>query len=238
MWKFLWKRYIYLRRIPSSWKKPNARFHCCNATSISKVLSVTNWCEKHAWKRAISQKGRPKWAKHVHCSCHCHKIKAFNIRKNGKGGKWFLQTYEQNGKSEQPLIIEICTPLLSRVHQLKQAGEMAFLDASGTLGRFCHHVYFMCTHHPAGALPPGVWITSGQSQHVIRPQCLEKVQNALSPHAFGGRGTKTGPGIFWLIMTLDKRGALLNTWKEVIHCSILSNSCKLSGAGYLNTATT
>ena len=68
------------------------------------------------------------------------------------------------------------------------------------------YVYFMCTHHPAGALPPGVWITSGQSQHIIRPQCLEKVQNALSPHASGGRGPKTGPGIFELMMTLEKVG--------------------------------
>ena len=124
-------------------------------------------------------------------------IKAYNIRNNGKRGKRFLQTYEQNGTSEQPLIIAICTPLMSRVRQLKQAGEMAYLDASGSLDRFNNPVYFMCTHHPAGALPLGVWITSGQSQHVIR-QCLEKGQNVLPPHAFGGRGPKT------------------DTWKEAI----------------------
>ena len=69
-------------------------------------------------------------------------------------------------KSEQHLIIAICTPLMSRVHQLKHTGEMAFLDASGSLDRFNNPVYFMCTHQPAGAQPLDVWITSGQSQHV------------------------------------------------------------------------
>lgn len=61
----------------------------------------------------------------------------------------------------------------------------------------------------------GVWITSGQSPHVIR-QCLEKVQNMLPPHAFGGGGPKTGPDIFMTDDDSGQRGALLDTWKEVI----------------------
>ena len=73
----------------------------------------------------------------------------------------------------------------------------------------------MCTHHPAGALPLGVWITFGQSQNVMR-QCLEKVQNVLPPHAFGGRGPKTGPHIFMTDDDSGQREALLDTWKEVI----------------------
>ena len=78
-------------------------------------------------------------------------------------------------------------------------------------------MYFTCTHHPAGALPLQmyVWITSVQSQHVIR-QCLEKVQNMLAPHAFGGSGPKTGPDIFMTDDDFEQRGALLDTWKEVI----------------------
>ena len=80
---------------------------------------------------------------------------------------------------------------------------------------FNNPVYFMCTHHPADALPLGVWITSGQSQHVIR-QCLEKVQNVLPPHAFGGRGPKSGPRIFMTDDDSGQLGALLDTWKEVI----------------------
>ena len=82
---------------------------------------------------------------------------------------------------------------------------MAFLDASGTLDRCNNPVYFMCTHHTAGALPLGVWITFGQRQHVIR-QCLEKVQNVLLPHAFGGRGPKSGPRIFTTDDDAGQRG--------------------------------
>ena len=165
--------------------------------------------------------------------------KAFNVRRNGKGGKRFLQTYEQNGKSEQPLIIAICTPLLSGVHQLKQVGEIAFLDASGTLGRFCHHVCVFHVH------------TSPCRCSATR--CVDYIWTITAYHqaAMPGKSTKCviatclwwqrTKNRSWYFLTDDdsgKGGALLDTWKEVIHCCILSNSCKLSGVGYLNTATT
>ncbi|KAL9977493.1 hypothetical protein ACROYT_G014901 [Oculina patagonica] len=137
----------------------------------------------------------------------------YNNKNATKGGKCFLQTFEQSENSEQPLIVAICTPLMSRVHQLRQAGEMAFLDASGSLDRFNNPVYFMCTHHPVGALPLGVWITSGQSQYVTN-QCLENLQNVLPPHALGGRGPKTGPQIFMTDDDSGQRGALSDTLKD------------------------
>ena len=142
-------------------------------------------------------------------------IDDYNKNNASKGGECFLQTYEQSGKCEQPLILAICTSLMSRVHRLKQAGERAFLDASGSLDMFNNPVYFMCTHHPAGALPLGVWIASGQSQHITK-QCLQKLQNLLPPHAFGGRGPKTGPQIFMTDDDSGQRGALSDIWKESI----------------------
>ena len=142
-------------------------------------------------------------------------IENYNNKNGNKGGKCFLQNFEQSDNSEQPLIVAICTPLMSRVHQRRQAGEMAFLDASGSLDRFNNPVYFMCTHHPAGALPLGVWITSGQSQKVTR-QCLEKLQNVLLPHAFGGRGPKAGPQIFMTDDDSGQRGALSDIWKDAL----------------------
>ena len=142
-------------------------------------------------------------------------IDDYNRKNASKGGECFLQTYQQSGECEQPLIIAICTALMSRVYQLKQAGEMAFLDASESLDRFNNPVYFMCTHHPAGALPLGVWITSGQSQQITK-QCLEKLQNLLPQHAFGGRGPKKGPHIFMTDDDSGQRGALSDIWKESI----------------------
>ena len=56
-------------------------------------------------------------------------------------GKWFLQRYHKDNSKEEPLIISICTPMMTRVHTLRQAGEMAFMDAS---------------HHPSGAQPLAV----------------------------------------------------------------------------------
>jgi len=142
-------------------------------------------------------------------------IEKYNNKNATKGGKCFLQSFEQSDNSEQPLIVAICTPLMSRVHQLRQAGEMAFLDASGSLDRFNNPVYFMCTQHLAGALPLGVWITSGQSQQVTK-QCLERLQNVLPPHAFGGRGPKVGPHIFMTDDDSGQRGALSEIWKDAL----------------------
>lgn len=38
-----------------------------------------------------------------------------NKKKATKGGKRFLQNYEQSENSEQPLIFAICTPFMSSV---------------------------------------------------------------------------------------------------------------------------
>ena len=89
------------------------------------------------------------------------------------GGKIFLQRYNNEVKQEKPLIISICTPVMSRVHKLRQAGEMAFMDASGSLDRH-NPVYFMCTHLASGALPLAVWITSSQSESTLN-SCLQNV---------------------------------------------------------------
>lgn len=125
----------------------------------------------------------------------------YNYKNASKGGQCFA----------------ICTPLISRVHHLAQAGEMAFRDATGSLDRLNSPVYFMCTHHPAGALPLGVWITSGQSQNVTK-HCLEKLKTVLPPHAFGGRGPNTGLQLFMTDDDSGQRGALLQIWKQ---CSLL-----------------
>lgn len=81
--------------------------------------------------------------------------------------------------------------------------------------RFNNSVYFVCTHHPAGALPLAVWITSGQSQKKTK-QCLERLQNVLPPHAFGGRGPKAGPQIFMTDDDSGQIGALSDIRKDAL----------------------
>lgn len=101
-------------------------------------------------------------------------VTTYNKDKMNTGGKIFLQRYNNDTKQEKPLIISICTPMMPRVHKLRQAGEMAFMDASGSLDRHNNPVYFMCTHHPSGALPLAVWIPSSQSEATLK-SCLHNV---------------------------------------------------------------
>ncbi|XP_028412191.1 uncharacterized protein LOC114535014 [Dendronephthya gigantea] len=143
-------------------------------------------------------------------------ITTYNKDKVSDGGKIFLQRYNNDEKREQPLIISICTPMMSRVHKLRQAGEMAFMDASGSLDRHNNPVYFMCTHHPSGALPLAVWITSSQSESTLN-SCLHSVVSVLPRHAFGGKGVASGPSIFLTDDDSAQRNALRAYW----HSSVL-----------------
>ena len=76
----------------------------------------------------------------------------YNNNNADKGGKCYLQRVNGNGPDKQDLILSICTPLMSRVHETRQAGEMAFMESSGSLDWYNNPVFFMCTHHPCGAL--------------------------------------------------------------------------------------
>jgi hypothetical protein len=143
-------------------------------------------------------------------------ITTYNKDKMNDGGKISLQRYNNDANQEKPLIISICTPMMSRVHRLRQAGEMAFMDASGSLDRHNNPVYFMCTHHPSGALPLAVWITSSQSEATLK-SCLHNVVSVLPQHAFGGKGAASGPSIFLTDDDSAQRNALRAYW----HSSVL-----------------
>ena len=142
-------------------------------------------------------------------------IDDYNKNNACKGGECFLQTYEQSGKCEQPLIIAICTPLMSRVHHLKQAGEMAFLDASGSLDRFNNPVYFMCHSSPCWCSAIGgvdyIWTIPTYSKTVST-----KVAKSLAPTCLWWSRPKTRPQIFMTDDDSGQRGALSDIWKESI----------------------
>ena len=57
---------------------------------------------------------------------------------------------------------------------IRQAGETAFIDYSGSLDWYYNPVFFVYGHYPSEALPLAVWITSKQSQ-----TCLESWMDAL-----------------------------------------------------------
>ena len=102
---------------------------------------------------------------------------------------------------------------MSRVHTTRHASEMAFMDLSGTLDRHNNPVFFMCTHHPSGALPLAIWVTSSQSQSSLE-YCLTKVKSVLPKDAFGGKGPQNGPAIFMTDDDTAQRQALQTHWKQ------------------------
>ena len=71
----------------------------------------------------------------------------------------------------------------------------------------------MCTHHPCGALPLAVWVTSTQSQSC--PECcLKQLKAILLSHTFGGKGPEKGPDIFLSDADTGQRQALRVHWKQ------------------------
>ena len=138
-------------------------------------------------------------------------VKDYNKRHSMEGGGCFIQRYENATCTEKPLILAVVTPLMARVHALPQAGEMVFLDASASIDRHNNPVYFLCTHHPAGALPLCVWVTSDNSQRTVE-SCLKKAKDLFPDGAFGGRGAQKGPKICLTDDDSAQRGALNTTW--------------------------
>ncbi len=108
---------------------------------------------------------------------------------------------------ERPMIIAICTPLMSRVHEsIQQAGEMIFCESTSTLDRFNTSMFVLSTSHSAGGLPLGVVITSDEQEETIQ-QGLELLKDVLPAGSFCGRG-KEGPMITMTDDSSAERNAL------------------------------
>ena len=92
---------------------------------------------------------------------------------------------------------------MSRVHETRQAGEMAFMESSGSLDWYNNPVFFMCTHHPCGALSLWVWVTSSQSQLSWKIQ-IHSVKSC----------SQKGPDIFMIDDDTGQRQALRVHWQQ------------------------
>ena len=91
-------------------------------------------------------------------------------------------------RRSQPMIIAICTPLMSRVHQnIQQSCEMVFCDATSSLDRFNSSLFILSTSTCVGALPLGVIITSDEEQDTIRDG-LKLLNDVWPDHSFYGHG--------------------------------------------------
>ena len=111
------------------------------------------------------------------------------------------------------MVLAICTPLMSRVHQfIQQSGELVFCDSTSTLDRFNTSLFVISTSHACGGLPLGAIITSDEQEETITQGLQLLQQKVLPEEAFYKRGRKEGPA---LIMTDDssaERNALHQVW--------------------------
>ncbi len=141
-------------------------------------------------------------------------VDTYNAKNSEQGGKAILQWYEKysdmsdveeepkkkrrkRDHSDKPLIIAICTPLMSRAHKnICQAGELVFLDSSSSMDRFNASIFIMSTHSSSG-IPLGVILTSDEREETIY-NGLELLKSVMQENEFFGRSSRAGPQVFMI----------------------------------------
>lgn len=109
--------------------------------------------------------------------------------------------------NDTDIIIAICTPLMKRVHErLRSAGEIMFVDSSGTMDAHNTRVFLLLCPSLAGGLPLGVLMVSSEAENVLQP-ALQLWKTLLPEKAFGGRG-QVGPKIIMTDDSTPERNAL------------------------------
>ena len=149
-------------------------------------------------------------------------VNLYNKEHMTAGGRAFLQkydkehtesTWENNAttSTEQPLVLAICTPLMSRAHDLlRQSGELVYCDSTASLDRSNCPTFIISTSSSAGGIPLGIVITSGESEAVLT-EAFSLLKTVLPQRAFYGQGHR-GPQVCITDDCDAERGALKNNW--------------------------
>ena len=149
------------------------------------------------------------------------KVRVYNEENRQEGGQALVQRYVSTHEKEttwfseggQPLVLAICTPIMARAHQmLRQAGELVYVDATSSLDRYNCPTFMFSTCTPAGGLPLGVVITSGEDEASIT-EAFSFLKSILPQNAFYGRGAN-GPEMCITDDCTAERSAIHNTWSE------------------------
>ncbi len=124
----------------------------------------------------------------------------------------FIPPPKKRKTTHQPLIVAICTPMMSRAHNhIVQSGEMVFLDSTSSLDRYNTSVFILSAAHPGGGVPLGVILASDEKEETITTG-LKMLQEVLPKEAFYNKGPHTGPTICMTDDSQAEKGALSNVW--------------------------
>ena len=161
-------------------------------------------------------------------------VDEYNEQYSKDGGKALLQWYDAGADDEEsesdaedseppkkkrkkavnstPLILALCTPLMSRAHQfVQQSSDIVFCDATSSLDRYNTSLFLLSTTTPAGAVPLGAILTSDEKETTIA-QGLQMLKSILPQNAFFGEGSERGPSMIMTDDSSPERDALSKAW--------------------------
>ena len=150
-------------------------------------------------------------------------VQEYNRLNSIRGGKAYIQKYVKNkedwdrnpdinGHSNQPLVLAICTPLMSRAHKfIQQSSELVFCDSTASLDQFNCPTFVLSTSSPCGAIPLGITITCNETTAVIT-EAFKKLQGILPKHAFYGNNPTVGPEVCITDDSRVERESLNTVW--------------------------
>ena len=142
-------------------------------------------------------------------------VREYNDQYSRDGGRAVIKCYTKHPDgSEDPLILAICTPLMSRVHTfVQQASEVVYIDSSSSLDDYNNAVFVLSTSSAAGGLPLGVVVTSGESAVTIE-NAMSTLKEILPECGFGQRGRDIGPQTIITDDSNPEREGLKLTWPQ------------------------
>ncbi len=90
------------------------------------------------------------------------RINKYNETNKDLGGKASVQRFNNSeGKRDHPLILAICTPLMSRVHKhIQQVGELVFIDSSSSFDDYNNPMFVISTSSRGGGYIRGEYINN------------------------------------------------------------------------------
>ena len=166
-------------------------------------------------------------------------IRLYNEKYNSIGGKATLQFFDSmkpNDKGEsaddgeisdcsdsgkppkrrkcaiQPMIVTICTPMMTRAHQnLPQAAEVMYCDSTSCLDRFNTSVFLFSTNHAGGSIPLGIALTSDEKESTLC-SALSDLKKVWPQDAFYNSGTSVGPKVILTDDSAAEQAALQSVW--------------------------